>query len=156
MTPQLVSYIRAIIWADSSPPRVRRGSACIRRGFLVLRWTLAESAAVPLQSAQKIHPADPPEVRRKSARIRTDPQRVCSGLESAHLIAYISIIWLQQTIPFPPQLPIFLLIYYYSPLYYKHENQKRKTPQYSFRPSRMSTLWLPRTHFPNLSTNKLP
>ena len=32
--------------------------------------TLAESAAGPLESAGKVHPADPPEVCQKSARFR--------------------------------------------------------------------------------------
>ena len=52
------------------------------------RRTSAESAAGPLESARKVHPADPPEVRLKSARIRADPPRVRGGLKSAHLIAY--------------------------------------------------------------------
>ena len=51
------------------------------------RRTLAEYAAGPLESARKVHPADPPEVRRKFAQIQADPRWVCSGLESAHLIA---------------------------------------------------------------------
>ena len=46
-----------------------------------------ESTAGPLESAGKIHPVDPPEVHRKSARIRADLQWNRGGLESAYLIA---------------------------------------------------------------------
>ena len=72
----------------ADPPR-------IRRGFLGPRRTLLESAAGPLEFARKVHPADPPEVRLKSARIRADLPRVRGGLKSAHLIAdYVNIIGL--------------------------------------------------------------
>ena len=58
----------AINWADSSPPR-------FRRGFLGPRRTLAESAAGPIDSAEEKHTADPPEVHQKSVRICADPRR---------------------------------------------------------------------------------
>ena len=50
------------------------------------QWTLVESTVGPLESAGKLHLADSPEARQKSARIRLDPLR---PVMNSHLIAHL-------------------------------------------------------------------